>query len=72
MAKNKELSDEGPLSNWYKLNDYLRTCSEGEAAALLRAERKGENRRRFVLRIHSRINRTRATRERGELKEVTR
>ena len=67
---NKELNDVGPLENWYKLNDALRECTEDEAKDLLKREQAGKNRSRFVLRIHSRINRTRAERERGELKEM--
>lgn len=67
---NKELNGAGPLDNWYKLNDALRGCTEQDAKELLELERQGKNRKRFVLRIHSRINRVRADRERDELTAV--
>jgi len=55
------------LATWKGLNDFLRGATESQAASLLRAELGGKNRAQFVTRIHSRLNRVRADRERREL-----
>lgn len=67
MTKQKK---EEALASWQSLNDALRRCSEAEAEELLAAEKSGRKRLMFLLRIHSRINKTRADRERAELQEV--
>lgn len=69
MAKNKELGEAEPLSNWYKLQEALMSSDEKGVAELLELERKGANRERFMRRIHSRLNRLRAERERAEIAE---
>lgn len=59
-----------PLSNWRALNAALmKLRDEEEIRDLLEAELRGKNRSRFVLRIHSRLNRVRRRRERRELGE---
>lgn len=55
--------------DWKVLNDFLRTCSEDEAFKRLREEKRGPMRETFLLRIHSRINKLRADRERNELQK---
>ena len=55
------------LSNWVAINEAMRTCSEKEALKLMGKERAGENRTRVLLRIHSRMNKLRADRERREI-----
>lgn len=52
---------------WRQLNDLLRGADEKECRILLRREKKGKKRIRFIARIHSRLNRVRAMRERKEL-----
>ena len=53
---------------WVDLNDRLMTADEATCAALLELERTGKARRQFMLRIHSRLNKVRADRERRELR----
>lgn len=55
------------LKNWETLNDALMLGDETLAQQLLVAERKGQNRLTFTKRIHSRINKLRADRERKAL-----
>ena len=55
------------LSDWPTLLGFMRTCSEDEAAALLKAEKEGACRRTMLLRIHQRYNVMRGRREREEL-----
>lgn len=57
------------LTTWTKLNDVLRDADEATCRKLVEAEMKGEKRVQYVLRIHSRINKVRAARERLELKK---
>ena len=52
---------------WRELNDKLRDADEPTCRALLRVEQAKSKRPRFILRIHSRLNRVRADRERMEL-----
>ena len=58
------------LANWIDLNEALRTASEEQALKLLTEEQAGRNRKQFVLRIHSRVNRMRAARERASIKGI--
>lgn len=58
---------EEPLKNWANLNDALRDCTESQAQVLLDAERAGKRRFQYLHRIHSRLNKARADRERREL-----
>ena len=55
------------LSSWTALNDAMREADEALCQLLLKEELKGRKRKQFVLRIHSRLNRVRADRERLEL-----
>ena len=55
------------LSSWQTLNAALRTCTEKYAGELLAAEIKGKRRANHLRRIHSRINKLRAMRERRAL-----
>ena len=55
------------LTNWRALCKFVRTASEADCQGLLKLETKGKNRRGFVRRIHSRLNKLRADRERAAL-----
>jgi hypothetical protein len=55
------------LDNWVAINEAMRTCTEKEALKLMEKERAGENRVRVLIRIHSRMNKLRADRERREI-----
>jgi hypothetical protein len=55
------------LRSWISLNDKLRGADEMMCQALLKEELKGRNRKAFIKRIHSRLNKVRADRERIEL-----
>ena len=55
------------LASWIALNDRLRNASEAECQSLLKEELKGRKRKQFLKRIHSRLNKVRADRERTEL-----
>jgi hypothetical protein len=55
------------LLSWLALNDELREASEAVCKSLLDEELKGRKRRQFIKRIHSRLNKVRADRERVEL-----
>lgn len=55
------------LRTWLTLNDFLANAGEEDCRKLIREEQKGRNRKQFLLRIHSRLNKVRAHREREEL-----
>lgn len=55
------------LRSWNALNDALRKADEATCEALLKEELKGKRRKQFIKRIHSRLNKARADRERAEL-----
>jgi hypothetical protein len=55
------------LRSWLALNDALREAGESVCEALLEEELKGRKRKQFIKRIHSRLNKVRADRERAEL-----
>lgn len=55
------------LVNWTALNTWLLNATEAECVALSKLERAGRNRHRFLLRIHSRVNKLRARRERADI-----
>jgi superfamily I DNA and RNA helicase len=60
------------LASWIALNEALMNGDLALAERLLKEESKGKKRKMFLLRIHSRINRLRATNERAALmKKVT-
>lgn len=58
------------LATWNNLNDVCRNATEENCALLTAAEKAGKARTAFLLRIHSRVNKIRADRERDELKAV--
>ena len=60
------------LNSWEGLNETIMKLGEPECHSLLNAERTGRRRVGFLLRIHSRINKLRADRERTELRRVAR
>lgn len=58
------------LATWDGLNEFvMATDDEAALKKLLTEELKGRKRAQFVKRIHSRINKLRADRERAELEE---
>jgi len=59
------------LANWTSLNRALMSGSEEFATTLLKAETSGKCRPAFLRRIHSRINKLRAMRERSQLGQPT-
>jgi hypothetical protein len=55
------------LQTWIALNDKLRGADEDLCQQLLDEELAGRKRKQFIKRIHSRLNKVRADRERKEL-----
>lgn len=55
------------LQSWPALNQALREAPESVCDALLKEELAGRKRKQFIKRIHSRLNKARADRERVEL-----
>lgn len=55
------------LQSWLALNDKIREADEATCESLLKEELKGRKRKQFIKRIHSRLNKVRADRERREL-----
>lgn len=66
MGKKKPI-DNPALKSWDGLNDVLRSADEETCSKLLDEELSGRKRSQFVFRIHSRLNKVRADRERTEL-----
>lgn len=67
-AKKKPITDPN-LASWEALNAAIMQMDEQQARALLKKELNGRRRSQFLKRIHSRINKVRADRERAELEE---
>lgn len=65
QLSKKQISE--TLSNWVACNEFLKTCSEEDAIALLAAEQQGKRRVQYLMRVHSKMNKERARRERSEL-----
>lgn len=63
----KKLVTNPALQSWLALNDILRDADEPVCQTLLKEELKGRKRKQFIKRIHSRLNKVRADRERMEL-----
>lgn len=63
----KEKITNPALKTWIALNDFVRTADEDACQALLLEEQEGRARKQFIRRIHCRLNRVRAERERAEL-----
>jgi uncharacterized protein YbgA (DUF1722 family) len=59
-----------PLGSWQALVDFVSKADEQTCLELLKREKRGRRRLTHLLRIHSRLNRVRADRERGELAEL--
>ena len=59
-----------PLENWMSLTTAVSDMGENECQVLLKREKAFKRRRMFMLRIHSRINKIRAERERTEIDRV--
>lgn len=55
------------LLSWLALNDAIREADEAACQAFLKEELRGRRRKQFIKRIHSRLNKVRADRERAEL-----
>ena len=55
------------FTTWMELNAKMQTATEEDCVSLLKAEKEDRKRKQFLLRIHSRLNRLRAARERSEL-----
>jgi hypothetical protein len=68
MAKTKPQPPE--LDSWIGLNEALMGGDLKLAERLLAAEKVGKQRKQFLMRIHSRINKLRAEGERAELKAI--
>ena len=62
-----ELITEPRLKSWTALNDAMRDADETLCKTLLDVEVRGRQRKQFMRRIHSRMNKVRAERERAEL-----
>lgn len=58
------------LKTWIGLNDALRTADEDLCRELFREEKNGRSRSQFLSRIHSRLNKVRADREREEMEAL--
>jgi hypothetical protein len=56
-----------PIRTWVELNEIIRSADEKTCEQLLKVELDGPKRKVFALRIHSRLNRVRAARERKEI-----
>jgi hypothetical protein len=65
MAK-KEITNPA-LETWIALNDALRDADEKLCQELLDEELAGRQRQQFIRRIHSRLNKARADKEREDL-----
>ena len=57
------------LKTWIALNDFVRTANEDQCQKLFEEEQNGRARKQFLRRIHCRLNKVRAERERNELLE---
>lgn len=55
------------LRTWVALNEAMKDADEEVCNKLLKEETKGRARKQFLKRIHSRLNKVRADRERAEL-----
>lgn len=57
------------LQSWLALNEAIRDAGEDQCKELMKEEVKGRKRKQFIKRIHSRLNKVRADRERSEFDE---
>lgn len=63
----KEPIENKELSTWDNLNEAVMKADEEKCYSLIEEEKRGRCRKMFLLRIHSRLNKIRADRERKEL-----
>lgn len=54
--------------SWRDLNAAMTQADEAACLSLLKEEKRGKRRLQYLLRIHSRLNKVRADRERAELR----
>ena len=59
------------LQRWTGLTKFITVADEQQCLDLLAAEKRGQKRLTFLLRIHSRLNKVRADRERATLVELS-
>lgn len=64
------MAEHPALKNMVELNKLVRKADEKTCTELLNAEKKGLRRAGVLLRVHARLNRVRADRERDELRAV--
>lgn len=70
MSKRNDLTEKMIyLKNWSSLNEALKVADEKCCYRLLELERELFKRKTFLRRIHSRLNKVRADREREQLEE---
>ena len=70
MEEAKVLELSRHLVNWYTLNDIILDLPIEDLEELIVMERRGKARKRFLLRIHSRMNKLRAAEERKHLIKI--
>jgi phosphopantothenate synthetase len=63
----KKIITNPALKSWVRLNTKLKNADEETCSKLLSEEKIGRARRQFIKRIHSRLNKVRADRERQDL-----
>ena len=69
MKKGRQAIYKEALMTWVSLNAFLKDAGEEDCRGLFIRERNGKRRPAFLRRIHCRLNRVRADREREELQE---
>lgn len=67
IDKGAQVGASTALDSWNLCNDYLRDADERQCSLLLAREKSGKRRIQYLLRIHARLNKVRAHRERSEL-----
>lgn len=70
MKKDSNPAFDHILRSWDSLNDFIREASEEGAQELLDYETNGKRRKQYMLRIHSRVNKLRAERERTQIESA--
>lgn len=63
----KRIISNPALKSWDALNEFLKTADEDACEKLMTQEREYIKRTSFIKRIHSRLNKVRADRERKEI-----
>lgn len=66
----KRIISNPALKSWDALNEFLKTASEDDCIKLMAQEREYVRRASFIKRIHSRLNKVRADRERKEIQSA--